>query len=130
VQADVGGTVLVLDEDDDIRVVLRELLEDEGYTVADVATTSAALSYLREATECVVLFDFHLAQEKGSALLRAVERDSDLHRHRYVLLTGMAVRYFPEEDRQLADAYCTAIVCKPPDVDMLLQVVAGARGTP
>jgi two-component system chemotaxis response regulator CheY len=49
-------TVLVVEDDDDTRAALTDLLEDRGYTVAAARNGREALSYLaHECPGCIVL---------------------------------------------------------------------------
>lgn len=123
-------SVLIVEDDEDSRMVLRELLDEEGYTVADVTAVDTALDYLREARDCVVLLDYLLPRETGAVLLRAVEREVALRRHRYVFATAAEMRRIPVEDRQLAERLCSAILLKPFEMDTLLQAVRNAELQP
>ena len=50
--AKVAKSVLIVDDDDDIRETITVVLEDEGYSVTSAANGEEALEYLRaDATE-------------------------------------------------------------------------------
>jgi two-component system response regulator MprA len=60
-------TVLVVDDDRDIRDVLTDALEAEGYTVVTAADGQEALDWLRSgaARPCVILLDLMMPRMDG-----------------------------------------------------------------
>src|SRR5262249_60635468 len=75
-----SATILVAEDDEDLRAALRRLLIDDGYVVVEAATGSAALEYLARAADehaglpDVVLLDFVLPGFSGLGVLRAMRR--------------------------------------------------------
>jgi len=63
------GSVLVVDDDSAIRLLLRVNLETSGYEVLEAATLGDARRHLREAPVDVVLLDMHVGHERGEALI-------------------------------------------------------------
>lgn len=84
------GTVLIVEDNEDIREALRELLEDEAYAVLEAGDGLAGLALLRASqVALVVLLDYKLPRMDGFALLRAVVAGPlPLARHRFILLTA------------------------------------------
>ncbi len=82
--------VLIVDDDDDIRDVVRELLEDEGYDVEEARHGEEALRFLKKATSpFVVLLDLRMPVLDGVAVINAVSKDKSLRqRHAYILATA------------------------------------------
>lgn len=75
----VHGTVLVVDDDDDIRDSLSEVLEDEGYAVRAASNGIEALADLRsEDRPCVILIDLMMPVMDGYELRAELLRDPDL----------------------------------------------------
>ncbi len=62
--------VLVVDDEPDIRELVREILEDEGYAVATAESASQARSLLRERTPQLVLLDIWMPGDDGISLLK------------------------------------------------------------
>lgn len=62
-----GGleTILIVEDDDDLREGLRFALEMEGYDVVSVATKAAGLTELRRAHDALVLLDCNLPDGSG-----------------------------------------------------------------
>lgn len=73
------GTILVVEDDHDIRVGVRTLLEDEGFRVWTVTNGRSALDALERASDppCLILLDLMLPVMDGwrfAELLRARPR--------------------------------------------------------
>ena len=57
--------VLVVDDEDDIRLMLRKVLEAEGHTVAEAPDAERAIEQLERAPRDVVLLDIRLPGMSG-----------------------------------------------------------------
>jgi CheY-like chemotaxis protein len=69
-------TVLVVDDETDIRDSLREALEDEGYAVAEAANGLEALQLLpRLPRPCAVILDIIMPVMSGIEFYRAMQSD-------------------------------------------------------
>jgi DNA-binding response OmpR family regulator len=69
--------VLVVDDEENIRTVLRRYLETEGIAVAEAADGDQALARLHEAATDVVLLDIMLPGTDGLEVLRRLRATSD-----------------------------------------------------
>lgn len=86
------ATVLVVDDDQAIREVVRLVLEQEGHTVREAADGPEGLSMLRAAAgPLVVLLDDLMPHLSGMEVLAEVARTPALATgHAYILMTGSA----------------------------------------
>ena len=64
-------SVLVVDDEPDIRALLQEILEDEGYAVAVAGSASEAQEALAESVPDLVLLDIWMPDTDGISLLKA-----------------------------------------------------------
>lgn len=62
--------VLVVDDEPDIRELVREILEDEGYEVTTAESAVAARAVLQERSPQLVLLDIWMPGEDGISLLK------------------------------------------------------------
>ena len=69
-------TVLVVEDDDSNRLLVRRFLEDCGYRVCEAADGPAALSELRRAGPDAIVLDLGLPGLDGLSVLRRIRRDS------------------------------------------------------
>src|SRR5439155_8850770 len=75
-------TVLVVDDDESLRMLCRVNLELEGYRVLEAATVETAKELLRDEPIDVVLLDVHVGAGNGFSLL------SDIGAQRVALFSG------------------------------------------
>lgn len=119
-------TVLVVDDDESIRVMMHLALEEAGYTVREARQGDEALRVLRESKEpMVVLVDLLMPVVSGFELLRRVAEDWDLaRRHAYVVVTAS------ESSLPVVQALRSTTVvegiAKPFDIDTLTEAVKRA----
>jgi DNA-binding response OmpR family regulator len=78
----VGHTVLVVDDDESLRMLCRVNLELEGYRVLEAPTVELAETLLRDEAVDVVLLDVHVGAGDGFRVLSEVDRE------RVALFTG------------------------------------------
>lgn len=116
--------ILVVDDDNAIREILREALEEEGYEVAEASDGIVCLEYLRASQEgIVVLLDQLMPRLDGLGVLRAIRDDPLLQgRHVFILLTARSRLSTPV--REFASSLGVPLVRKPFDLEVLFEAVA------
>jgi CheY-like chemotaxis protein len=125
-----GTSVLVVDDDETIRDMLRFLLEEEGYIVYEAADGEAALARLR-AHPCgmVVLLDLNLPSLDGASVLAAIVAEPPLAaRHAFLLMTADDGMARPAISALLV-ALGMRVVTKPFGIARILAAVARAART-
>ena|SRR5579871_3890643 len=125
--------ICVVDDNGSIRTVCRELLEDEGYMVDELADGNVVEDYLKLSREpTVVLLDLRLPVKDGIEVLTAIARDSTLAtRHAYIVMTAWPQMAspdwgWPEDAAAVLAQLQVPVLQKPFDLDDLLALIAGA----
>ena len=120
--------VLVVDDEPDIRTMLRLLLEDEGYSVGVAADGEKGLAHLRASSQpVVVLLDYKMPRMNGEELLEAVMADPQLaNRHAFIFLTANLPAFTPAL-RQLLAAAAIPVVQKPFGITHILEAIERAK---
>lgn len=73
------ANILIVDDEDSIRISLRGILEDEGYTVSEAASGKEALDYLSAHSSDLVLLDVWMPEMDGLEVLDHIHQtDSTL----------------------------------------------------
>ena len=73
--AEQAGAVLIVDDDPDMRDLVRDELQERGYHVTAAASGREALKQLGERGYAVVLTDLRMQGMQGLELLNEVKRD-------------------------------------------------------
>lgn len=81
-----SGCVLVVDDDESVRALLRRVVRSEGHAFAEAASVSEALDVLDRRDVDVIVSDIELGEQSGIDLLRAVRRQR--LDQRLIFLTG------------------------------------------
>jgi DNA-binding response OmpR family regulator len=71
--------ILVVDDEERIRSIVRSYLQQEGYQVDEAATGEDAVARIRERTPDLVVLDVRLPGIDGMEVLRQVRRVSDVY---------------------------------------------------
>jgi len=85
-----AGTILVVDDDQDIAMVLEEFLKEEGYQVEIAYDGMQALSLIRVHEYDAVICDMMMPRMSGDTLYQEVERDAPWMARRFLFVSGMA----------------------------------------
>ncbi len=70
-------TVLVVDDEPDLRLLVRMTLEGGGYTVAEATTAREALRLVEEVHPGLILLDIRLPDADGFDVLRSLRESED-----------------------------------------------------
>jgi CheY-like chemotaxis protein len=112
-------SVLVVDDDADVRELLRVALEAEGYHVAGADNGRAALDHLRShADSCIILLDLMLPVMDGSHFRTAQLHDRSLAWIPVVVMSGGF-----DSDRHARELGARRLVRKPLDLDEVTQAL-------
>jgi putative two-component system response regulator len=84
------ATVLVVEDDAQIREVLTELLTDLGYRVITTASAEEALQRVEETTPDLVLTDVHMGGMSGVDLCARLKRDQRFQLTPVIIITGQS----------------------------------------
>jgi CheY-like chemotaxis protein len=119
--------VLVVEDDPDLRALLRTFLQDEGCSVCAASDGQMALDLLRQTSErWVVLADHQMPRLNGAGLIAAVLADPQLAaRHAFIYMTA-ADRVIPPDLQLQLETLGAPILGKPFTFDACLAAVAAA----
>ncbi len=118
-----NGSVLVVEDQDDLRELMVMALESGGFTASDHASAEAALASLGDAAPSVCVIDAGLPGMDGFALVEELEtRFPGLGRH-CVLVTGSVLT---EPVLQLLGRRGCRVVQKPFRVSQLVEACCDA----
>ena len=94
--------VLVVDDDADVRQLLRRMLEPEGYTVVEAENGRAALERLRDVSPSVVLLDLMMPEMDGFEFVAEFRRHEAWRAIPIVVITA---KDLSADDRERLNGY-------------------------
>ena len=120
-----AGRILVVDDDPQIRRVMRVTLTGQGYEIADAKTGEEALEKVREERFDLVLLDMNMPGMGGLETCRA------LREHSEIAIIVLTVRSGETDKVQALDAGADDYVTKPfSSSELLARIRAALRRTP
>jgi CheY-like chemotaxis protein len=107
--------ILVVDDEQDVRQYLVDILEDHGYTVRVAEDGQKAMDLIKEARPDLVLLDLLMPRETGTGLYRKMHGRKELRDIPVIIISGLAGRNVavskgvpvfdkPIEEQQLIEA--------------------------
>lgn len=112
-----AGRVFVVDDDEQVRSLMRRLLTRSGYAVEDFGVGATALEAIRERPPDLVLLDLQLPDASGNDILAEIRDNPSTRLLPVVMMTGHGTR----DDRLRAQRTgVTDFLTKPVAADELL----------
>jgi len=118
-----GRTILFVDDDEDIRLIGKRILEKRGFTVLAAESGERALELLGASGDPdLLIVDFHMPGLEGGSF---IERLREVSKAPVLLLTG---EISEELDRVSRHPSIVEVVRKPLDIDRFLETVEVVTG--
>jgi two-component system KDP operon response regulator KdpE len=119
------ATILVVDDEPQLRRAMKATLTDLGYSVIEAKTGEEALERLRSETPDLVLLDLNMPGIGGLETCRAIRETSE------VPIIVLSVRNTERDKVQVLDAGADDYVTKPFGIqELLARIRAAMRRTP
>jgi two-component system KDP operon response regulator KdpE len=120
-----AGRILVVDDEPQIRRIMRTSLTSAGYEVDDAKTGEESLEKVREFRPDLVLLDINMPGMGGLATCKAIRADTD------IAIIMLTVRNSEEEKVRALDAGADDFVSKPFSTpELLARIRAALRRMP
>ena len=112
----VVSRVLIVDDDDDVRMVTQDAMERRGFEVVAVSSGAEALAFLAHDVPSIMLLDLHMDDMNGWEVLGAIRDDPRFANVEIVVVTGSEATVDPR----------VKVLRKPVKIDALMALL----GTP
>jgi CheY-like chemotaxis protein len=96
-------TVLIVDDDPDVRLFNATVAEECGYEVSEADNGEAALDKIRKEKPDLVILDVLMPRQSGIRLYRELKTDKALKNVRVVILSGIAKKTFLRSQKALTE---------------------------
>ena len=117
--------ILVVDDQEDLRGVLRDLLIGSGYTVIEAADGEAGVAKAKSDRPDLILMDIQMPVIDGYEATRRIKVDPNLKPIPIVAVSSFAMKGDEEKARA---AGCDHYVTKPYSPMQLLRLIRGFLG--
>lgn len=114
-------SILVVDDEKDVRDFLADLLADEGYSVRQAANGVEAMDMIKDGKPDLILLDLLMPKETGTDLYRKIHRRKEYGSVPVIVISGLPGRY-------VAVSKSVPVFDKPIDEDGLLAAIKKTIG--
>jgi CheY-like chemotaxis protein len=81
-------SVLIVDDDKELRTIYRMILEKEGYTIHEATNGAEALQFLMNNTPDLIIMDMLMPMLGGEAVMQRIQQMPALSQVRTLVLTA------------------------------------------
>ena len=106
-----SGTILIVEDYDDVRHFMKLLLESYGYLVTEAADGLEAIESIREPFPDLVLMDVSMPRMDGLAATKAIRKLDGASEIPIIALTAFGNQYY----ERAIEAGCNTLIKKPVD---------------
>jgi two-component system, cell cycle response regulator DivK len=114
--------ILVVEDQEDLRGVLRDLLTGSGFEVAEAADGQAGVAKAKSERPDLILMDIQLPGIDGYEASRQIKADPDLQATPIIAVSSLAMK--GDEEKARASG-CDDYVTKPYSPMQLLRLIRG-----
>lgn len=115
-----GSTIMLVEDDELNRSLLRQLLQNSGYRVVEAGSGPEALEVARREHPLVILMDLDLPRLDGIGATRRIREQAELREIPIVMTTAFDT---PEIREAAYDAGCNEFLVKPLDATKLKTLI-------
>ena len=110
------STILYIEDNHDNRLLIRRILQAEGYTVLEAGNAREALQVIESNSPNLILMDINLPETDGYTLTTRLKALPHLKHTPIIALTANVMR---GDREKTIEAGCDGYIQKPIDVDTL-----------
>jgi len=110
------ATVLYIEDNDDNRLLVRRVLQSEGFQVLEAENAARAMNLLEKQRPDLILMDINLPEVDGYSLTTHLKLKAEFRHVPIIALTANVMRGDRERTLQ---AGCDGYIQKPIDIDSL-----------
>jgi len=111
--------ILVVDDERDVAEFMKDLLEDNGYSVTVAYDGAEAMQKIQNAPPDLILLDLQMPEATGTDLYRKLRHRSDLKDIPVIIVSGLA-------GKNIAVTKSVKVIDKPPEEEEILAEIRKA----
>ena len=121
-------TILIVDDDEKNRKLLKYILNNSGYHTLEVADGESALAEVRKSLPDLILMDYRLPGMDGIATAKSLKSEEKTTKIPIIMVTASAMG--GDKERILKESGCEAYISKPINIYEVLEIVKKYIGLP
>ena len=121
---EISGKVLYVEDNFENRVLIRRVLEAEGYQMFEASTESEAFRQIGDHHPDIILMDINMPDIDGYTLTAKIKENPEYQNIPVIAVTANVMRGDKERSLQ---AGCDGYIQKPIDVDILAEQIERYR---
>jgi len=98
-----GKKVLIVDDDPDVRLFNRTVLEEHGYAPLEASNGEEGMNLVKQEKPDLIILDVLMPRESGIRLYRELKTDKKLDKIPVLVLSGIAERSFLRSQKALTE---------------------------
>ena len=114
--------ILFVDDSEELRIILREVLASEGFIVDVASGPKEALEIIQTKRPDAILCDIMMPGDDGYSFQKRLKEDSNWCHIPFIFLSALST---PEDIRSGKSAGCDDYLTKPFDTEELVSVISG-----
>ena len=108
-------SILLVEDEKDVRETIRKLLESEGYEVEEARDGFEGLEHLKNRKYNLTLVDMFMPRMSGREMCELIRKDSKIKNAKFAFLT--AAQFSDEGEKELKKLKSLDYIKKPFDID-------------
>ncbi len=113
--------ILIVDDDEDSRMILKKTLENEGHEVEETFNGVEALRFAKKSATDMIIADILMPEMDGFRLCSEVKQDKRLRKIPFVFYTATYVD--PNDERLALSLGASRFIIKPTETDKFLKIL-------
>lgn len=116
--------VLYVEDNYDNRVLVRRVLESEGYKMCEASTANGAFEQLDTYNPDVILMDINMPEMDGYTLTAKIKENP---KHNAIPIIAVTANVMRGDEKRSLEAGCDGYIQKPIDIDLLTEQIERYR---
>ena len=113
-------TILYVEDNFDNRVLIRRVLESEGYQVFEASTADKAFEQLEKHLPDLILMDINMPDMDGYTLTAKIKEKPE---HKNIPVIAVTANVMRGDKEKSLKAGCDGYIQKPIDIDLLAEQI-------
>jgi len=117
-------TILYVEDNFENRVLIRRVLESEGYIMIEASTANKALTQVEKHLPDLILMDINMPDMDGYTLTTKIKEKEE---HKDIPVIAVTANVMRGDKERALEAGCDGYIQKPIDIDTLTQQIERFR---